>query len=724
MPPRPTAFISHSSDDSDRLAAVVAYIEELGFQRWMNEVAGGEDITTSVCNAAWEAEAFILALSPAALLSPWVDLETGTALQRSMETYKERPKILPIMLAPVEVPVRLKSLNYIDVGTLPTAEWQGRIQTWAEQHFGDRLPTRSTGPPPPPPPPPTGRRRALLVANSAYDEPRQHTSRDDVEGLDALLADPKIGRWDVERVVDGSTPQVKRAIEQLFGEAGEDDLLMLCISGHSVLNSENTLYFSTSSTRLDDLVSTGLADWFVADQMRSTRARAAVLILDCHHTRLSTTAGAPKESADVAERFTANMAPVEARSGGGAHGRVVISSSVEVERTLAGARPDAVAPGPFGSPFARMLAQGLRSGGADADGDGRITPEELYTYASDRVRALSPLQTPGIFSRMYGQVTVAWSPPPLPEPEVTTTASPPELARGRELARFAHDGAVRGVAFSPDGKLLATCGDDRHWRLWDVDEQRELQRRAHPLSVRPSRALLSVAYSPDGHHVASAACDRTARIWVVSDGSELFRITHSHWVRDVTFSPDGALVASVGDDRRARVWSMSERRKLYTAKSASPLHAVAFSPDSTRLAIAGADGAAQVIALRGGRDPWRASHPASVWDLRFSRDGRFLVTACVDGSARVWDLDEQASPVRPALAVRHTSAVWAVSFHPDGARFATAGDDGTARIWNVEDGRELMTLEHPAAVWQVAFSPDGTQLATASDDRMARVWAV
>jgi TIR domain/WD domain, G-beta repeat len=729
---RPTAFISHSTDDSEQLAPVVAYLQQLGFQRWMNEVQGGEDIAATVCEAAWEADAFVLALSPAALESPWVEIETGTALQRWVETRKERPQILPITLAPVEVPVHLKRLNYIDVGALSEADWKSRIRTWAEQHFGDRLRPDAA----PPPRGTTGRRRALLVALDAYGDSRPGrllAPTSDLEDLRAVLADPAIGRWDVARVLNAATPEVERAIKELFDEAGEDDLVMLCVSGHSVLDATGTLYFPTSSTQPDALASSAIADRFVADRMRSTRARATVLILDCRHTRRAPTAGAARESADIAERFTVNMAPVAARDGV-THGRVVIAASTELEQTFEATGAGALTPAPAGSPFTRALVQGLRSGDADADSDGCVTPEELYAYASQRMRETAPQQTPGIFSRLYGQLTIAWSPQPAPDPlpPPTTTSRPPvpsepptpEVAPGRELARFEHGGAVRGVAFSPDGKLLVSCGDDRHWRQWDMAEERELRCQAHPLSVWPSRELLSVAYGPDGRYVASAGCDHTARVWDLSAGGELFHITHRGWVRDVTFSPDGALVASVGDDRCARIWSISERRKLYTVKATKPLHAVAFSPDSTRLAIAGAEGAAQVLALQGEGESWSASHPAAVWDVRFSRDGRFLVTAGADGCARIWDLDERPSPREPVRVVRHTFAVWAVALRPDGARVATGGDDGSARIWNVANGRELVTCGHPGPVWQVAFSPDGTRLATACDDRTVRVWAV
>ena len=139
MSQRPTAFISFSLEDREQVAPVAEYVHELGFEPWVNQVAGGQTVAATVCDAVWNAEAFIVALSPSALRSPWVGMEIDTAIQRSAETSRDRPRILPVHLAPVEVTGWLRTLNFVDVGTRRDVEWKPRIREWAELNFGNRL---------------------------------------------------------------------------------------------------------------------------------------------------------------------------------------------------------------------------------------------------------------------------------------------------------------------------------------------------------------------------------------------------------------------------------------------------------------------------------------------------------------------------------------------------------------------------------------------------------
>ena len=293
-----------------------------------------------------------------------------------------------------------------------------------------------------------------------------------------------------------------------------------------------------------------------------------------------------------------------------------------------------------------------------------------------RVRCGSRWRATAAGSRRWRSLLMArcWRRPPH-----DGTARVWDVASGAVRATLeGHGGWLRGVAFSPDGALLATASDDGTARVWDVASG----------AVRATLEghggwLRGVAFSPDGALLATASDDRTARVWDVASGAVRATLEgHGDWLRGVAFSPDGALLATASDDGTARVWDV-------------------------------ASGAVRAT-LEG--------HGGGVRGVAFSPDGALLATASDDRTARVWDV---ASGAVRATLEGHGGGVNAVAFSPDGALLATASDDGTARVWDVASGAVRATLEgHGDWLRGVAFSPDGALLATASDDGTARIWDV
>jgi WD40 repeat protein len=313
-----------------------------------------------------------------------------------------------------------------------------------------------------------------------------------------------------------------------------------------------------------------------------------------------------------------------------------------------------------------------------------------------------------------------------PDGKLLATASSDHTARivsvadGHELARINHDGAVWAVAFSPDGKLLATASGDNTARIVAVEDGRELTRIRHDGQVN------ALAFSPDGKLLATASNDHTARIAAVEDGRELARVTHDGQVNALAFSPDGKLLATASDDHTARIVAVEDGRELARVTHDGWVRALAFSPNGNLLATASNDNTARIVAVEDGRELARVTHHGPVSAVVFSPDGKLLATGSRDNTARIVAVDGG----REVAHVTRDEAVKALAFSPDGALLALASGEtsveegGDLLIVAVRNGRELASVSHDRRVSAVAFSPNGKLVATASDDKMARIVAV
>jgi RNA polymerase sigma factor (sigma-70 family) len=253
------------------------------------------------------------------------------------------------------------------------------------------------------------------------------------------------------------------------------------------------------------------------------------------------------------------------------------------------------------------------------------------------------------------------------------------------LARLHQGGAVLGLAFAPNGKIVASCGgdhcgEDRAIHLWDVATGKEAG------CLRGYECIQQLRFSPDGKLLASAGWGSSVRLWDVATYRERLRCSNkAQVVRDLAFSPDGKLLAAIfmeRDSHSVTLWDTATGKEVrtWTGKE-QDMWSLAFTPDGATLATAG---------------PENLLH---LWDVSSGTERRRI------------EVDKAKKLARP------------LAFSPDGKMVALANDEHTIRLWDAASGRELAPLRgHKGHIWRLAFSKVGTTLVSASEDRTIRFW--
>ncbi|MGW2588791.1 caspase, EACC1-associated type [Streptomyces sp. NPDC001515] len=270
----------------------------------------------------------------------------------------------------------------------------------------------------------TGLRDALLIATGTYDDGTLRTLRSpgqDCAVLADVLADPAIGAFRTEQVKDAPAHQAMRAIERFFRNRSLSDLLLLHVSCHGIKDDDGHLYFAARDTDPDLLASTAVPAAFLRDRMDRCRARTIVVILDCCYSG----AFLPGAKGDRHVHVNDELA---------GHGRAVLTATNRTEYAWEGHHVESVSPQP--SRFTGALIEGLRTGDADLNGDGRITVTELHEYVYESLLRSGARQHPRIWLDQEYQVTIARvaapalgplpdPPDPGPLPDPAAPGSPP-----------------------------------------------------------------------------------------------------------------------------------------------------------------------------------------------------------------------------------------------------------------------------------------------------------
>lgn len=292
-------------------------------------------------------------------------------------------------------------------------------------------------------------------------------------------------------------------------------------------------------------------------------------------------------------------------------------------------------------------------------------------------------------------------------------------AQSTNILRHSH--WLSRLAFSPKAPILAV--EDYHTQatvLWNLTSRQRITNLAQHSAEFGSGA---VAFSPDGDLLATAGQDGIAQVWNLSTGKMIFEFPKERGAAYLAFHPFQPILAVVYDD--IRFWDLRTggQTNLVEKPPSQRARAIAFSPDGERIAIGDRDGGVSIwsLATRRKLHAFQAHSAGSgIYAICFSHDGALLASGATDNLIALYDLRRR--PLISQLA-GHTGLVGALAFSPDGKSLVSTSWDGTAKFWYIANHQLALTLvQEGGPLTSVSFSPDGNLLATCGSDGTVRLW--
>jgi Tol biopolymer transport system component len=312
---------------------------------------------------------------------------------------------------------------------------------------------------------------------------------------------------------------------------------------------------------------------------------------------------------------------------------------------------------------------------------------------------LSPKEVNQIRTDQYGD--------PLPQGAVARLGT----------VRVQHSSIITTIAWSPNGKILATGEYIHPIRLWDVATGKEIRRidgKARSLAWSPQRNILASGWDDE---------DRTVYLWDVESGKQVRQlIGHElHGVESLTWSPDGSTLASAGSDKTVRLWDIATGKEVHRLVGHTHyVNSVAWSPDGKTLASSSHDdGTSRLWQAATGREIRRfAAHKDQVYSVHWSPDGKMLALDCDDNMVYLWELATGKEASR-------LSGVTCLAWSPDGKTLALGCTDKTIRLVNTVTDKAICHLVgHAGSIYSLVWSSDGKMLASVNGVHTVLIWAV
>ena len=327
-------------------------------------------------------------------------------------------------------------------------------------------------------------------------------------------------------------------------------------------------------------------------------------------------------------------------------------------------------------------------------------------------------------------------------PVLSRPAYPPQTVRDQPQARISRRAVVIGLGLSVVG--LAGVGGYLYQRVRETSTTTRPPSTSHATPVPQGIVFVTyhghllpvyaIAWSPDGKRIASASQDGTVHVWDAATGDRSFRY-HGHRgsVNAVAWSPNGSYIASAGSDTTVQVWDAQQTGEgsasLYTYRGHSGnMRTLAWSADNTRIASGGDDKTVQVWDAQDGTHHFSyVGHVNQIWSVAWSPDNTRIASASVDRTAQVWSAIQSQPKVtaQHALATykNHTNEVKSVAWSPDSTRVVSASNDRTVQVWDPTSGRHFLTYTgHTDVLNAVAWTPNDRRIVSGSGDYSVRIW--